>query len=72
MDQHGSKKFSSVAMEQGIDMCYNKPAKGQGDIIGMTRRKEAIALQGIIKHETYSMNMIHRKMSGTKGNYEYY
>lgn len=69
--QHGDKNFSSVGMDQGLEMCYNKPAKGQGGIIGMTRRKEAVALQDIIKHDTYSMNMLHRRICGITENDEY-
>lgn len=69
--QIGEKTFSSVGMDQGLEMCYNKPAKGQGGIIGMTRRKEAVALQDIIKHDTYSVNMLHRRMCGITENDEY-
>lgn len=69
--QIGEKNFSSVGMDQGLEMCYNKPAKGQGGIIGMTRRKEAVALQDIIKHDTYSVNMLHRRMCGITENDEY-
>lgn len=69
--QIGEKNFSSVGMDQGLEMCYNKPAKGQGGIIGMTRRKEAVALQDIIKHDTYSLNMLHRRICGITENDEY-
>ena len=35
----------------GLEKEYNKPAKGQGGIIGISRRKEAVAQWNIIKHE---------------------
>ena len=38
-------------MAQALEHDYNKPAKGAGGIIGLTRRKEAIALWNITKHE---------------------
>lgn len=69
--QHGDRKFSSIGMDQALEQCYNKPAKGSGGIIGMTRRKEAVALQDIIKHDTYSINMLYRKLSGVTENNEY-
>ena len=62
--QHGERNFSSIGMDQGLEMCYNKPAKGQGGIIGMTRRKEAVALHDITKHDTHSLTMLHRRMCG--------
>ena len=68
--QHGDKNFSSVLMDPGLEMCYSQPAKGQSGIIGMTRRKEAVALQGIIKHDTHSMNMLHRRIDGITENEE--
>ena len=58
-------------MDQGLEMCYNKPAKGQGGIIGMTRRKEAVALHDIIKHDTHSLTMLHRRMCGIVETDEY-
>ena len=38
-------------MDQALEKEYNKPAKGQGGIIGISRRKEAVAQWNIIKHE---------------------
>lgn len=69
--QLGSKKFISVAMDEDLEIGYNKRTKWQGGIIGMTWRKEAVAPQDIIKQETYSMNMLHRRMCGTTENDEY-
>ena len=40
---HGSRHFSSVAMDQALEQMYNKPAKSHGGIIGITRRKKAVA-----------------------------
>ena len=38
-------------MDQALEKEYNKPAKGQGGIIGFSHRKEAVAQWNIIKHE---------------------
>ena len=38
-------------MDQALEKCYNKPAKGKAGIIGFTRRKEAVAQYDVIKHE---------------------
>ena len=46
-----SRKGSSVPMDQALEKSYNKPAKGKSGIIGITRRKEAVAQYDIIKHE---------------------
>ncbi|KAI4829411.1 hypothetical protein KUCAC02_023452, partial [Chaenocephalus aceratus] len=45
-----TKKGSGVPFEQALEQCYNRPAKVSGGIIGITRKKEAVALWGIIKH----------------------
>lgn len=34
---------SAVPMDQALEKAYNKPAKGQGSIVGFTRPKEAVA-----------------------------
>ena len=46
-----TRKGSSVLMDQAFEKSYNKPAKGKSGIIGITRRKEAVAQYDIIKHE---------------------
>ena len=38
-------------MDQALEKVYNKPTKGQGGIIGFTRRKEAVAQFNQIRHE---------------------
>ena len=38
-------------MDQALEKEYSKPAKGQGGIIGISRRKEAVAQWNITKHE---------------------
>nr|CAD7587558.1 unnamed protein product [Timema genevievae] len=43
--------FSSVPMDQGLKQNYNKPFKGHEGIIGITKRKEAVAQHDLIKHE---------------------
>ncbi|KAJ4939550.1 hypothetical protein JOQ06_028998, partial [Pogonophryne albipinna] len=46
-----TKKGSGVPFDQALEQCYNRPAKVSGGIIGITRKKEAVALWGIIKHK---------------------
>ena len=38
-------------MDEALEKEYNKPAKGQGGIIGFSHRKEAVAQWNIIKRE---------------------
>ena len=45
-----TKKGSGVPFDQALEQCYNRPAKVSGGIIGVTRKKDAVALWGIIKH----------------------
>ena len=51
------KGTSGVPFDQALVQFYNRPAKvsvwggGGGGIIGITRKKEAVALWGIIKHK---------------------
>ena len=40
-----------MPFDQALEQCYNRPAKVSGGIIGVTRKKEAVALWGIIKHK---------------------
>ena len=53
------RQGSGTPMDQALEQVYNKLAKGAGGIIGITRRKEAVALWNITKHEKdcYSFNM---------------
>ena len=46
-----TKKGSEVPFDQALEQQYNRPAKVSGGIIGVTRKKEAVALWGIIKHK---------------------
>ncbi len=46
-----TKKGSGVPFDQALEQCYNRPAKVSGGIIGVTRKKDAVALWGIIKHK---------------------
>ena len=43
MVRRTAKCGSTVPMDQALEKEYNKPAKGQGGIIGFSRRKEAVA-----------------------------
>ena len=49
--RHTLKCGSGVPMDQALEKEYNKPAKGQGGIIGISRRKEAVAQWNITKHD---------------------
>ena len=40
---------SGVPFDQALEQSYNRPAKVSGGIIGFTRKKDAVALWGIIK-----------------------
>ena len=46
-----TKRGSGVPFDQGLEQCYNWPAKVNGGIIGVTRKKEAVALWEIIKYK---------------------
>ena len=48
---NGSRKGSGVPFDQALEQCYNRPAKVSGGVIGVTRKKDAVALWNIIKHE---------------------
>ena len=48
---HTLKCGSGVPMDQALEKEYDKPAKGQGGIIGISKRKEAVAQWNITKHE---------------------
>ena len=41
---HRTRLGSGTPMDQALEQIYNKPAKGASGIIGITRRKEAVAL----------------------------
>ena len=49
--RHSSRRCSAVPIDQALEKEYNKPAKSQSGIIGITRRKEAVCKWNIIKHE---------------------
>ena len=48
---NAAKRGSGVPFDQALEQCYNWPAKVSGGIIGVTRKKDAVALWGIIKHK---------------------
>ena len=45
---HSERLGSAVGFDIALEKVYNKPANIKG---GMTRRKEAVALWNLIKHE---------------------
>ena len=48
---NGCNKGSGVPFDQALEQSYNRPAKVSGGIIGVTRKKDAVALWDIIKHK---------------------
>ena len=62
--QHSSKRFSSVALDQALEQHYNKPAKGSGGIIGITRQKDAVTKHDLISHEKESLTNFLRTICG--------
>ncbi len=48
---NGCTKGSGVPFDQALEQSYNRPAKVSGGIIGVTRKKDAVALWDIIKHK---------------------
>jgi len=46
-----TERGSGVPFDQGLEQCFNRPAKVNGGIIGVTQKKEAVALWEIIKHK---------------------
>ena len=46
-----NRKGSGVPFHQALEQSYNRPAKVSGGIIGITRKKDAVVLWGIIKHK---------------------
>ena len=49
--RHTGRSGSGVPMDQALEKEYNKTSKASGGIIGITKRKEAVAQWCIIKHE---------------------
>ena len=58
-------------MDQALEKAYNKPAKGQGGIIGFTRRKEAVAQFNLIRHEKVRISSFLRSITHTAIQDEY-
>ena len=62
--QHSNRRFSSVALDQALEQHYNKPAKGLGGVIGITRRKYAVTKHDLISHEKESLTNFLRTYCG--------
>ena len=62
-----TRQGSGTPMDQALEQVYNKPAKGAGGVIGITRRKEAVAMWNILKHEKESYTSNLRSESQTDG-----
>jgi hypothetical protein len=69
--QQTNRTFSSVALDQALEQGYNKPAKSTGGIIGMTRRKDAVAKHDLIRHEKVGISNFHHNFCGIIEESEY-
>ena len=58
-------------MDQALEKAYNKPSKGVGGIIGISRQKEAVSKWNLIKHEKYRYASTLVDYSGYNDNDEY-
>ena len=56
-----------MPFDQALEQCYNRPAKVSGGIIGVTRKKDAVALWGIIKHKQDQFVDILKKKNDVHG-----
>ena len=56
---YGERKGSCIGFDMGLEKAYNKAAKSASGVIGMTARKEAVALWCVVKHEKslHTVNM---------------
>ena len=62
-----TRKGSGVPFDQALEQCYNRPAKVSGGIIGVTRKKNAVALWGIIKHKKVQFVDLLKKKNDVHG-----
>jgi hypothetical protein len=69
--KHTLRRGSGVPMDQALEKEYNKPAKGKGGIIGITRQKETVAKWNIIKHEKSQYTKYVRELCCINENDEY-
>lgn len=51
-------------MDQALEQMYNKPVKGHGGIVGLTRRKEAVAQHDLTKQEKFMISAFLREFCG--------
>ena len=49
--QRSKSKNSAIPMDQALEQAYNKVAKSAGGVIGVTRKKKAVAQWNLIHHE---------------------
>ena len=62
-------KKVELLFDQAIEQSYNCPAKVSGGIIGVTRKKDAVALWDIIKHKKDEYVHLLKKRDEVDGNY---
>lgn len=62
--KNSTRKFSNVPMDQALEQMYNKPAKGHGGIVGITRRKEAVAQYDLTRQEKFLISAFLREFCG--------
>ncbi|CAB3982221.1 Hypothetical predicted protein [Paramuricea clavata] len=58
---------SGVRFDQALEQSYNRPAKVSRGIIGVTRKKDAVALWGIIKHKKDEYVHLFKMQDGVDG-----
>ena len=65
------RRCSGIPMDQALEKAYNKPSKGVGGIIGISRQKEAVSKWNLVKHEKYRYTSTLVDYSGYNDNDEY-
>ena len=65
------RKSSSIPLDQALEMQYNKPAKSQSGIIGITRKKKAIDKWNILRHEKLQYTQFLEQMHNISNNDKY-
>ena len=65
------RKSSSIPLDQASEMQYNKTAKSQSGIIGITRKKEAVNKWNILRHEKLQYIQFLEQMCNISNNDEY-
>ena len=65
------RKVSSIPLDQALEIQYNKPAKNQSGIVGITRKKEAVNKWNILRHEKFQHTQFLEQMCNISNNDQY-